>query len=146
MPMPRGGDWLEDEMQSLKQQGVDILVSLLTDEEMRELALDAESWLAEMAGIQFNRLPIEDRSVPSDSKDLITLADRICAQLASGKGVAVHCRAGIGRSALLLACILMKMGLSAAATLRLISAARGCPVPDTIDQREWIERLQGGIG
>jgi protein-tyrosine phosphatase len=145
MPMPRGGEWLEDEMQSLKKQGVDVLISMLTNEEMQELALDAEARLADMAGIQFCRLPMEDRSVPSDSKDMITIADRIRAQLTSGIGVAVHCRAGVGRSTLLLACVLMKMGLSAVEALRLIATTRGCPVPDTIDQREWIERLQGGI-
>ena len=42
MPRPRGGDWLEDEIRSLRLEGVDVLVSLLTETEARELELDSE--------------------------------------------------------------------------------------------------------
>jgi hypothetical protein len=47
MPRPRGNDWLEDEIRSLKQQGVNVVVSLLTTEESSELCLDDESTLCE---------------------------------------------------------------------------------------------------
>ena len=53
MPRPRGGDWLEDEIQSLQQQKVDVLVSLLTPEEIAELYLEEEEALCHAAGLQF---------------------------------------------------------------------------------------------
>jgi hypothetical protein len=34
MPRPRRGDWLEDELHSLRNAGVDIVLSLLTDHEI----------------------------------------------------------------------------------------------------------------
>ena len=36
MPRPRGGDWLEEEIQSWRRSGVDLVVSLLTLEERNE--------------------------------------------------------------------------------------------------------------
>ena len=43
LPRPRGGDWLEDEVKSLRQAGVDVLVCLLTSEEMAELNIVEEA-------------------------------------------------------------------------------------------------------
>ena len=45
MSRPRGGDWLEDEIKSLGTQKVDVIVSLLTQEEVLELELTAEGEL-----------------------------------------------------------------------------------------------------
>src|SRR5437016_6316142 len=42
LPRPRGGDWLEDEVRSLRACGVDVLVSLLTRDEAMELDLAGE--------------------------------------------------------------------------------------------------------
>jgi hypothetical protein len=43
MARPRGGDWLFDEVKALHASGVDILVSLLTSEEVSELDLEEEA-------------------------------------------------------------------------------------------------------
>jgi hypothetical protein len=44
MPRPRGGDWLDDEIQSWRRSGVDVVVSLLTREEESDLnLLDGQS-------------------------------------------------------------------------------------------------------
>jgi hypothetical protein len=53
MPRPRGGDWLEDEMISLHQQGVNVLVSLLKPDEVTELHLEEEPAFCATVGIQF---------------------------------------------------------------------------------------------
>jgi hypothetical protein len=42
MPKPRAGDWLEDEIKGLSLIGVNILVSLLTADEVYELGLKEE--------------------------------------------------------------------------------------------------------
>lgn len=39
MPKPRASDWLTDEIKGLRQNGVDILVSLLTRDEIDSLEL-----------------------------------------------------------------------------------------------------------
>ncbi len=43
MPRPRGNDWLSDDLLILRQAGVDVIVSTLTDPEAEELGLVAEA-------------------------------------------------------------------------------------------------------
>src|SRR5256885_568555 len=61
MPRPRGGDWLEDEIQSWRQSGVDVIISLLTREEQTELSLADEEELCRANGMEFVSFPIVDR-------------------------------------------------------------------------------------
>ncbi|MCC6363579.1 MAG: hypothetical protein IT165_08635 [Bryobacterales bacterium] len=39
---PRGGDWLDDEMESWRRAGIDTVFSLLTGEEERDLDVTAD--------------------------------------------------------------------------------------------------------
>ena len=64
MPRPRGGDWLDDEIRSLAKVGVNVLVSLLTADEVAELELQDEERLCGDCGIRFISFPIPDRGVP----------------------------------------------------------------------------------
>lgn len=64
MPRPRAGDWLLDELRSLREQGVHTVVSLLTDTEERELDLEAEEFSCAAVGLGFRSFPIPDREVP----------------------------------------------------------------------------------
>ena len=140
MPRPRGGDWLEDEIRSFKRFGVDILVSLLEPHEESFLALEEEGALARAHGLEFVSHPVPDRDVPASPKDTWALASRLAERFAAGKRIAAHCRMGIGRSPLLLACILVSRGLAAEDAWKAIGTARGLPVPDTVEQREWLAR------
>ncbi len=42
MPRPRGGDWLIDEVASLRELGVDVVISLLEAHEIEELEIREE--------------------------------------------------------------------------------------------------------
>ena len=64
---PRGNDWLCEEIGALSREGIEILVSMLTDEEAEELGLNDESSECAAAGISFINVAIPDRSVPSDT-------------------------------------------------------------------------------
>lgn len=64
MPRPRGGDWLEDEIRSLRTMGVDTVVSLLECEEVQELDIEGEKAFCEAIGISFLSFPIPDRNIP----------------------------------------------------------------------------------
>jgi protein-tyrosine phosphatase len=139
---PRGGDWLPDDIQSLKKAGVDFLVSALTLSEAEEMGLVAEADCCRCYGIEFLMFPVEDRSVPTSESEFEKLLNSVSEALANGKGVAIHCRAGIGRSSLIAASVLIRNGLSAEAAFDAIKKARGIPVPDTLDQRRWVERYK----
>lgn len=138
MPRPRGGDWLEDEIQAWRHAGVDAVVSLLTREEQTELKLPEEEALCRANGIEFVSFPIVDRSVPSSAEAFSELVIRLADQLANGQNIAVHCRQGIGRAALIAICLLTVSGMEPAAAMERVGAARGCVVPETPEQRRWI--------
>ena len=101
LPRPRGGDWLEDEVQGWRAAGVDVVVSLLTSDEVADFDLAQESSLCEAHGIDFRPFPIVDRSVPASRKAALNFVEKLAKPLAEGKSVAIHCRQGIGRSALI---------------------------------------------
>jgi protein-tyrosine phosphatase len=138
MPRPRGGDWLEDEIQSWRRSGVDVVVSLLTREERTELNLPEEEALCRANGIEFVSFPIVDRSVPSSAEAFSEQVIKLAEQLANGQNIAVHCRQGIGRAALVAIGLLVVSGLEPSAAIERVGAARGCVVPETPEQRRWI--------
>jgi protein-tyrosine phosphatase len=138
LPRPRGGDWLEDEIRSWQQAGLDVVVSLLTRDEVVDLDLDREAELCQASGIQFISFPVADRSVPSSQKATLELVRSLDKILIDGKSLGIHCRQGIGRSAIIAACLLIFSGIDPEAAFQHISVARGCAVPETAEQREWV--------
>jgi protein-tyrosine phosphatase len=138
MARPRGGDWLEEEMVALREAGVDVLVCMLTAPEMRELELTEEPIAAQDAGVRFLALPTPDRGVP-ELPSFRELIETLSEALRDGRHVVVHCRMGIGRSSMVAAALLMGTGRTANDAWSAIRQARGLVVPDTPEQREWVE-------
>lgn len=137
MPRPRGGDWLEDEVRSLQDSGAEIVVSLLENEEITELELEREQELCESWGLEFISFPIPDRDVPQSKSDTIKLVDTLSELTSKGRHIVIHCRQGIGRSSIIAAAILTSLGIPVEEAFDRIATARGRPVPDTREQRDW---------
>ena len=135
MARPRAGDWLVDEMRALRAAGVDLVVSLLTDDEVRELELEGEAEACTVAALRFQSFPIPDRSVPALNAQTLSFVSGLRVELSSGRSMAIHCRMGIGRSSLIAAAVL---GMDPEEALRRLSSSRGLAVPDTAEQRQWI--------
>lgn len=139
MPRPRGGDWLEREVSNWQRERLDTLVSLLTPAEEKEFELDGEAEQGRSVGIKVLAFPIEDRGVPVDREAFAELAQDLAAKFAAGRNVGVHCRQGIGRSGLLATAVLLDAGLELEPALKAVAAARGVGIPETAEQRRWIE-------
>lgn len=138
---PRGGEWLEDEVVDWKTQDIDVVVSLLTKPEEVELDLKGERDEVERQGLRFISLPMDDRQVPSSRIQLISLIENMRDVLNDGKNVVLHCRQGVGRTGLVAACLLIRAGMKPTAALALLASARGAAVPDTLEQKTWIEQF-----
>jgi protein-tyrosine phosphatase len=143
---PRGGDWLKDELESWRLAGVDAVVSLLTPDEDSEFKLEDEARDAKGQGMTFLSLPIRDRQVPDSESTLTSTVQLMDEVLSSGKNVLVHCRQGIGRTGLVAACVLINKGWEPQAAIELLSAARGVAIPETQEQRRWIEKYAARVG
>ncbi|HEY4011461.1 MAG TPA: protein-tyrosine phosphatase family protein [Acidobacteriaceae bacterium] len=141
VPRPGGGEWLTEDIRQLRSEGIDILVSLLAPEEMRELDLEHEAAACASAGISFVNFPLPEHQVPPSRHGFLTFAQMLHRRASEGLSVGVHCRECIGRSAVLLATLLRLQGFSAKDALERISAARGLRVPGTAEQARWVAGL-----
>jgi protein-tyrosine phosphatase len=81
------------------------------DGELVRLDLVHEQTAAGNAGPRFDRYPIEDLGVP-DHHEVRPLIDDLADRLRQGRYVSIHCRAGIGRSSLVAAAVLIRLGVA----------------------------------
>jgi len=142
---PRGGDWLEDELLGWSRAGVNTVVSLLTRDEEESLDLRSEASRAKAQELNFISFPIADRQVPSSQAGLAATLEKIAADLSAGRNVVIHCRQGVGRSGLVAACLLITKGSDPSAAIEQVSAARGVAIPETLEQRRWIEQYAASL-
>lgn len=139
---PRGGDWLEDEIKLLAAVGLNVIVSLLTEDEEIELNLMQERAECLAAGLDFYSFPINDRSVPASMDAVLELVTQLStAFIRDSKKIGIHCRQGLGRSPLILAALLVRIEHSPEEALQKISQARGVEVPETNEQKEWLNNF-----
>jgi protein-tyrosine phosphatase len=138
-PRPRGGEWLKDDVSSWKRAHIDGVLSLLTPDEEQDLDLRNEAGEVRAQGMNFTSFPIPDRQTPKSESKLAEILEIVTRDLSAGRNVLVHCRQGIGRSGLVAACLLVKKGMSPGAAVDSVSAARGVSVPETAEQRDWID-------
>jgi protein-tyrosine phosphatase len=135
---PRGGDWLEDEIEAWRRLGITTVVSLLTPEEESELGLMEERAITQSHGLGFLSLPIPDREVPASESEVTALLARLHGILESGGSAVIHCRQGVGRAGLLASCLLIFEGNQPLESIQAVSQARGVEVPETSEQRAWV--------
>ena len=139
MPRPRGNDWLEDEIISYKKSGVDIVVSLLEQDEINELEIEKEEFWCNEKGITFLNYPIGDRQTPKSFTETLELVRKLQNFITQGKKVAIHCRQGIGRATLIAVSVLVLQEYSVENAFVKITESRGCKVPDTQEQIDWVK-------
>ena len=138
MPKPLAGEWIEDEFLNISNKGINLIVSLLEYQEAYAVGLHREKEIAEKNGMSFISFPIQDRGLPNSLMTFKKLISDLYNQISNGVNVVVHCRAGIGRSGLVAAGILLHHGLDPVEAFALVSLKRGVTVPDTEEQKEWL--------
>jgi protein-tyrosine phosphatase len=135
---PRGGSSLRSELIHLQGAGIDTLVSLLSEEQVEMLDLAEEPLLTKQLRMQFIHHPIPDHQLPPDPHAFRSFVSDLARRLQTGERIGIHCWGSIGRATVSAACTLIHLGWQPAAALAAVEAARGCPVPDTEEQRHWI--------
>ncbi|MBO6518212.1 MAG: dual specificity protein phosphatase family protein [Bacteroidia bacterium] len=138
MTRPRGGEWLTDDARRLKRLGIDRVVSLLESNEIQELSLTEEKTVLHRHAVSFTQFPIRDRSVPDNPIEFRQLIDLLIDELKSNRTIAIHCRMGIGRTALVCAAVLLGLGEARNTVFQELSRVRGFQVPDTSEQESWV--------
>jgi ADP-ribosyl-[dinitrogen reductase] hydrolase len=100
--------------------------------------------------VDYLRKPIPDQEVPRAVAHMHEIQNEIELALASGRGVYVHCRAGIGRTGTVIGCLLIERGAAADSALEQLNqlwkqSARSASwpsVPQTEAQADFIRNWQ----
>lgn len=92
---------VEEDWEFIRAAGIRLLVTLT------EQPLDPRP---EVSGIQGLHFPISDMGIPATPRAVDHLCQTILAAMDEGLPVLVHCKAGIGRTGLILACCLVALG------------------------------------
>jgi len=130
MAMPQG----QEELDWLKQQGIEIILSLT------EWPLDEEA--VAQAGLLAYHVPVPDMQPPppSELRRCISALERA----RRGKlGVAVHCGAGLGRTGVVLACWFVSQGATADDAIRKVRSLRPGSI-ETSAQEDAVHRFAEG--
>ncbi len=131
--------------EQLAAAGIRQVVSLLETQEANRLDLAREALWCQNAGMDFTHLPVTDHHTPPDINTFARQAEACHRALQAGHDVAVHCFAGIGRTGLLAAAILMREGLGVDQALLRLTRARGVRMPETRSQIQWLHHYQETI-
>jgi atypical dual specificity phosphatase len=141
MAQPHGFTWIDkpllaalalpdglDDLRWLRQQGIDVLLSLSEDPPRRD-------WVNE-AGLMLVHVPVVDMEAPAQEQ-----LDRCVATIRRANekkmGVAVHCTAGLGRTGVILACWFVEQGLSASNAIARVRRMR----PGSVETGEQAEAV-----
>ena len=84
MARPKGNDWLEDEILSLQKQNVQVVVSLLEQDEISELGLRKQAEICTKHNIEYLNFPIPDRGIPKEDNPVRNFITRLKEVIAAG--------------------------------------------------------------
>jgi atypical dual specificity phosphatase len=117
-----------DELSWLRQQGIQVLISLTEDPLRRD-------WVNE-AGLMALHVPVEDMEPPSQEQ-----LDRCLSAIAKAHeqniAVGVHCGAGMGRTGVVLACYFVTKGMDAQNAIAKVRRIR----PGSIETDEQVDAV-----
>ena len=133
---------LAQDLDHLASLGISSIVSLIDEDECQLIGVPTLATQAVAAGLDWREFPIADRAVPEP--DEATAFQRLLADLSAmlheGARLAIHCRAGLGRSGLLAAALLVWRGVAAEEAIAAIRHCRPGAI-ETDGQEEYIRNL-----
>ncbi len=132
---------LQTDLARLKHHyDVDRLVCLLDRPELAALGIPTLLDEAQALAIATENLAIVDDELPTDLTEFTALVDRILVATAAGETVAIHCRGGTGRTGMVVAACLVKLGYGAEAAIAAVQQVRSGAL-GVAAQRDFIHRL-----
>ena len=133
---------LEQDLGHLAGLGISSVVSMIDADECRLIGVPSLAAQAVAAGLDWRDFPITDRAVPERDQAAAfqqLLAD-LSAMLDEGARLAIHCQAGLGRSGLLGAALLVWRGVTADEAITTIRRCRPGAI-ETDGQERYIRSL-----
>jgi Cyclin-dependent kinase inhibitor 3 (CDKN3) len=121
----------------------DLLLCLLQPDEIDRRFPDFARWLGAAAGAALH-FPVDDGGIGHEDQ-VLTLIERLGAHLDAGGSVLTHCGAGLGRTSIVCALLLVRAGSNLHDALEAVRAARPGAGPENPVQRAHLERLAARV-
>ena len=143
-PLAQGAQAARERLARLRDAGIRAIVDLTAPGE-----IDAYDDALPLA-VEYHRKPIPDHGVPARREHMDEILECLHESLEAGRPCYVHCRAGIGRSATVIGCLLIERGLTGEQALAELQrlweqSARSADwprIPETQAQREYVRTWQ----
>jgi ADP-ribosyl-[dinitrogen reductase] hydrolase len=134
---------MRDELRRIIAAGVTMLVTLLSDAELKQLGAAGLGAACRELQLDWAQCPIADYAAPGEEFEHAWAKAGLIVQqrLDRGDRVAIHCRAGIGRSGTIAARVLIERGVAPATALARVRAARPGAV-ETAVQEDYLAHLR----
>ncbi|EPG72992.1 cyclin-dependent kinase inhibitor 3 [Leptospira fainei serovar Hurstbridge str. BUT 6] len=132
---------LPQDIKTLKEEGVNRVISLLTENEYSEYGVIEIKEVYKTEGLDPIFFPILDQRIP-DRKSLNELLEKIDKDLLSGKNVLIHCVGGLGRSGTIVAAyLILCSGYTVDEAIRTVREVRSERAIESIEQEEFLRNL-----
>ena len=130
---------------NIARLGIQQVISLLEPNEARNLGLNGEREQVKAHGMGFMSFPIPDMGLPPSVEEYARLSKKLFNQVNAGVNTLIHCHAGIGRSGLMVAGILLHCDMDPQQAFAYASKMRGTRVPETPEQEQWLSSNYASI-
>lgn len=142
-PNAMSGAWnrsLDKDLDKIKKQGYDVVVSLIEDHEFKELQVTELQEVTESFDMQWIWAPIADAGIPDGQayEGLNSVVDL----LESDQSVFVHCKGGLGRAGTVTAWALTHFERTSESAINEVRSVRKGAIENR-QQQEWIKRNSG---
>ena len=135
---------LDEDVALLRAVGVERLLLLVDDVELRHWSDPAIVERASAAGVLVIRHPIPDGHPPGSAAEMRAILDEIREGRASGN-VAVACMGGVGRTGTVAACALVEGGMTPDEAIATVRAVRHPTAVETAAQERFVRSFAADL-
>jgi protein-tyrosine phosphatase len=128
---------LDVDIEELKSQGINVIIPLLTQDEMERYGVPYLIDRYKKANFEIKHLPINDQRTPNKA-EVDEMIKYISQKFSEGKKILLHCVGGLGRSGLMAACYLKHLGLSTENAIYAVREARSSRAIENNYQIEFV--------
>ncbi|MEL7037053.1 MAG: cyclin-dependent kinase inhibitor 3 family protein [Cyanobacteria bacterium J06592_8] len=121
--------------------GIDRLVCLLEPEELNQLGIPDLLTQAQAYGMATEHFPISDEGLPESMADFSALVERLVQAVKSGESLVIHCKGGRGRTGMLAAACLVKLGYSPENAIATVQQNRSGALSTAI-KRDYVHQFE----
>jgi len=138
----RGRD-LNSDLKVINDWEARALVSLIEAKEMEIYGVADLPGKVAALGIEYVHLPVVDMDIPDAAFDILWLdsGKKLRSYLRSGQRIVLHCLAGLGRTGMIAAKLLIELGIEQDEAIRMVRTARPGTI-QTMFQELYVKQCQ----